>query len=130
VSELESDTYEGPPAPVFIGLMASYALAATLLFCGLIGLITWASVGGRVGVGATILGLLVLGATYVAWRGSRMGRAFIGLLTAIITVASAVYVFKGPISALAPSLVVASISAGTFVLLFLPEASKRFYAEA
>src|SRR4249919_2515971 len=108
---------EEPPAPVFIGLMASYALAGTLLFCGLLGLLLWAAVGSRVGVGATILGLLVLGATYVAWRGSRMGRAFIGLLTAIVTIAGVVYMFTGPTSAIFPSLVIALISAGTFVLL-------------
>jgi hypothetical protein len=121
---------EGPPAPVFIGLTASYALAGTLLFCGLLGILTWNGVGNRVGVGTTILGLLVLGATYVAWRGGRVGRAFIGLLTAIITVAGVVYMFTGPGSAFFPSLVVALISAGTFVLLFLPAGSKRFYAAA
>lgn len=81
-------------------------------------------------MGATILGLLVLGATYVAFRGSRMGRAFIGLLTAIITVAGVVYMFTGPRSAIFPSLVVAFISAATFALLFLPAGSKRFYAAA
>ena len=119
-----------PPAPVFIGLCASYALAGTLLFCGLIGLITWAAVGNEVGLGTTILGLLVLGATYVAWRGSRAGRTFIGLLTAIITVAGVVYMFAGPRSAIFPSLVVAFISAGTFALLYLPAGSKSFYAAA
>ena len=58
------------------------------------------------------------------------GRAFIGLLNAFITIAGVVYIFKGPTSAIFPSIVVATISAGTFVLLYLPEASKRFYASA
>lgn len=121
---------EGPPASVTIGLIMSYGLAGMLLFCGLIGLLTWSAVGSRMGVGATTLGLLVLGSTRVAGRGSRMGRAFIGLLTAIGAVVGAIYLFTGPSSAILPSLVVASISAGIFALLFLPETSKRFYAEA
>ena len=130
MQELQSTTDEGPPASVSIGLIMAYGLAGTLLFAGLIGLLFWAAVGDRVGVGTTILGLLVLGATYVAGRGSRTGRAFIGLLTGILTVAGVIYMFKGPSSAILPSLIVASISAGTFALLFLPESSKRFYAEA
>ena len=101
-----------------------------MLFAGLIGLLFWVAVGDRVGLGTTILGLLVLGATRVAGRGSRMGRAFIGLLTGILTVAGVIYMFKGPSSAILPSIIVAGISAGTFALLFLPESSKRFYAEA
>ena len=108
----------------------SYGLAGMLLFTGLIGLLFWAAVGDRVGVGTTVLGLLVLGATYVAGKGSRAGRAFIGLLTAFLTVAGVIYMFKGPSSAIFPSIMVVVISAGTFALLFLPEKSKRFYAEA
>ena len=73
---------------------------------------------------------MIVGATRIAGRGSRMGRAFIGLLTGILAVAGVIYMFKGPTSAIFPSLVVAVVSAGTFALLFLPEASKRFYAEA
>ena len=72
----------------------------------------------------------MLGATRIAGRGSRVGRAFIGLLTGILTVAGVIYMFKGPTSAIFPSIMVVVISAGTFALLFLPEASKRFYAEA
>ncbi len=59
-----------------------------------------------------------------------MGRAFIGLLTAIVTIAGVVYMFTGPTSAIFPSLIIALLSAGTFVLLFLPAGSKRFYAAA
>ena len=36
--------------------------------------------------------------------------------------------FTGPTSAIIGSLVVAALGAGTVALLFLPEASKRFYA--
>ncbi len=130
MQDLQGTTDNPPPAPVAIGLIMSYGLAGMLLFTGLIGLLFWAAVGDRVGVGTTILGLLVLGATRIAGRGSRTGRAFIGLLTGILAVAGVIYMFKGPTSAIFPSLVVAVISAGTFALLFLPEASKRFYAEA
>ena len=123
------DTNDGPPAAVGIGLIMSYGLAGMLLLCGLIGfLFSWA-VGDRVGVGTTLLGLLVLGATYIAGKGSRLGRAFIGLLTGFLAVAAVIYMFKGPTSAIFPSIMVVVISAGTFALLFLPEKSKRFYAE-
>ncbi|HET9325008.1 MAG TPA: hypothetical protein VFO03_14115 [Gaiellaceae bacterium] len=121
---------EGPPAPVFLALIGSYALGATLLAFGFLGFLTWAAVGDVVGVGATLLGLLVVGATYIAWRGSRAGRALIGLLAAIGTVAGVIYAFAGPSSAIIPSLVVAALGAGTIALLFLPESSKRFYAAA
>ena len=130
MEQLQSQSDEAPPATVTIGLIMAYGLAGTLLFAGLIGLLFWVAVGDRVGLGTTILGLLVLGATRVAGRGSRMGRAFIGLLTGILTVAGVIYMFKGPSSAILPSIIVAGISAGTFALLFLPESSKRFYAEA
>ena len=119
---------EAPPAPVFLALIGSYALAATLLLFGFLGFLTWRAVGDVVGVGATILGLLVLGATYIAWRGSRLGRALIGLLGAIAAVAGAIYVFTGPSSAIIPSIVVAALGAGTVALLFVPESAKRFYS--
>ena len=125
-----SQSDEGPPGPVAIGLIMSYGLAGMLLLCGLIGLLFSWAVGDRVGLGTTVLGLLVLSATYVAGKGSRMGRAFIGLLTAFLAVAGVIYMFKGPTSAIFPSLVVAGVSAGTFALLYLPEASKRYFAEA
>ena len=128
VQVVEEDT--GPPAPVFIALGASYALAATLFVFGLLGFLTWKAVGDPVGVGATILGLLVLGATYIAWRGSRVGRAFIGLLAAIGAVAGVIYVFTGPTSAIIPSLVVAGLGAGVVALLFVPDAAKRYYSAA
>jgi hypothetical protein len=130
VQDLQGTTDNPPPAPVAIGLIMSYGLAGMLLFTGLIGLLFWVAVGDRVGLGTTILGLLVLGATVIAGRGSRTGRAFIGLLTGILTVAGVIYMFKGPTSAIFPSIMVVVISAGTFALLFLPEKSKRFYAEA
>jgi hypothetical protein len=129
VTEIADERSTGsPPALVFLALLGSYALAAMLLFCGFVGFLSWAAVGDRVGVGATILGLLVLGATYVAWRGSRTGRAILGALAAFGVVAGVIYMFRGPGSAFIPSLVVAALGAGTIALLYLPEASKRFYA--
>jgi hypothetical protein len=98
------------------------------LLMGLLGFFIWDALDDAVGVGATILGILVLAATYLAWRGSRAGRAFVALLAAIGAVAGVVYVFTGPTSAIIPSLVVAAFGAGVVALLFLPEASKRFYA--
>ncbi len=128
MSDVQAVEDEGPPAPVFLGLLASYALAATLLLMGLLGFFIWDALDDAVGVGATILGILVLAATYLAWRGSRAGRAFVGLLGAIGAVAGVVYVFTGPTSAIFSSLVVAGFGAGVVALLFLPEASKRFYS--
>jgi hypothetical protein len=128
VSDVQSLDDAGPPAPVFLALVGAYALAATLLLMGLLGFFIWDALDDAVGVGATILGILVLAATYLAWRGSRPGRAFVGLLGAIGAVAGIVYLFTGPTSAIIGSLVVAALGAGTVALLFLPEASKRFYA--
>ena len=128
MSDVEAIDDAGPPAPVFLALVGSYALAATLLLMGLLGLFIWDALDDVVGVGATILGILVLAATYLAWRGSRAGRALIGLLATIGAVAGVIHVFTGPSSAIIGSLVVAALGAGTVALLFLPEASKRFYA--
>jgi hypothetical protein len=128
VSDVQALDDAGPPAPVFLALVGAYALAATLLLMGLLGFFVWDALDDAVGVGATILGILVLAATYLAWRGSRAGRAFVGLLGAIGAVAGVVYLFTGPTSAIIGSLVVAALGAGTVALLFLPEASKRFYA--
>lgn len=128
MSDVQAIDDAGPPAPVFLALVGSYALAATLLLMGLLGFFIWDALDDAVGVGATILGILVLAATYLAWRGSRPGRALIGLLAAIGAVAGVIYVFTGPSSAIIGSLVVAALGAGTVALLFLPEASKRFYA--
>ena len=119
---------EGPPAPVFLALLSAYALGATLLLMGFLGFMTWNAVGDPVGVGATILGLLVLGAAYIAWRGSRVGRAFIALLAAIGAGAGVIYVFTGPTSAIIPSLVVAGLGAGVLALLFAPDSAKRYYS--
>jgi hypothetical protein len=128
VSNVQALDDSGPPFPVFVALGAAYALAATLLLMGLLGFFIWDALDDAVGVGATILGILVLAATYLAWRGSRAGRALIGLLAAIGAVAGVVYVFTGPSSAIIGSLVVAALGAGVVALLFLPEASKRFFA--
>jgi hypothetical protein len=128
MSDVQAVDDADPPAPVFLALVGSYALAATLLLMGLLGFFIWDALDDAVGVGATILGLLVLGATYIAWRGNRAGRAFVGLLGAIGGVAGVVYLFTGPTSAIIGSLIVAALGAGTVALLFLPEASKRFYA--
>jgi hypothetical protein len=125
-----ADVDSGPPAPVFLALIGSYALGAVLLLFGLFGFLTWAAVGNEVGIGATILGLIVLGASYVAWRGSRPGRALIALLAAVGVVGGVIYLFAGPTSAIFSSLLVAGLGAATIALLFLPEASKRFYSAA
>ena len=130
MSDVQAIDDEGPPAPVFLALVGSYALAGTLLLMGVLGFFTWNALGDVVGVGATILGILVFAATYLAWRGSRAGRAFVGLLAAIGAVAGVIYVFTGPTSAIIASLFVAALGAGTLALLFLPEASKRFYSAA
>ena len=128
MSDVQALDDAGPPAPVFLALVGAYALAATLLLMGLLGFFIWDALDDAVGVGATILGILVLAATYLAWRGSRAGRAFVALLGAIGAVAGVIYVFTGPTSAIIGSLIVAALGAGTVALLFLPEASKRFYA--
>ena len=106
MSDVQALDDAGPPAPVFLALVGAYALAATLLLMGLLGFFIWDALDDAVGVGATIL----------------------GILGAIGAVAGVVYLFTGPTSAIIGSLVVAALGAGTVALLFLPEASKRFYA--
>ena len=124
---MASTTNEGPPASVAIGLFMSYGLAGMLLFCGILGLITWDGVGVAPEWGRRFSGSSC-SAPRISRAWQRVGRAFIGLLNGIITVAGVVYMFKGPTSAIFPSIVVVMISAGTFALLYLPEESKRFYA--
>lgn len=124
------DVDEGPPGPVFIALMGSFALAVALLLFGFLGFLTWRAVGDMVGVGATVLGLLVLGATYLAWRGNQFGRLFVGLLSSVGAVAGVIYAFTGPTSAIVSSLVIAVLGAGVAALLFVPESSKRYYSRA
>ena len=120
---------DGPPAPVFIALLVSYALAGTLLAGGLIGLLTWNAVGDPAGVLATILGLLVAVAAFLAWRRSRAGRGILTLMAGASAVFGAVYMFTGPGSAFIGSLVIAALGAATVALLHVPEASKQFFAD-
>ena len=131
MSEVEAEApTSGPPAPVFVALLGSYALAGMLLFCGAIGFLVWKSVGDQVGIGSTILGFLVLGATYYAWRGSRRGRDVLGFFAAVGAIGGGIYMFVGPGSAFIVSLVIAALGAGTIALLYLPEASKRYFGSS
>lgn len=116
------------PAPVQIAVWAAYALAIALLIFGFVGFLISNAVGDSVGGGAFILGLIVLGAAYITSKGSPIGRAVIGLGSLATAVVGVIYMFAGPGSAFIPSLVIAALAAGTFALLYLTGAAKRYYS--
>jgi hypothetical protein len=116
------------PPPVQIAVWSAWALAASLLLFGFIGFLISNAIGDEVGGGAFILGLIVAAAAYLTGRGSRLGRAFLGLGAAATAVACVIYAFTGPASAVIPSLVIAALSAGTFAMLYLAASAKEFYA--
>jgi hypothetical protein len=121
------DEVERVPPPVQIAVWSAWALAAALLLFGFIGFLISNAIGNGVGGGAFLLGLIVAGAAYITGRGSKAGRAFIGLSAAAVAVIGVIYAFVGPGSAVIPSLVIAALSAGTFALLFLSTSAKEFY---
>jgi hypothetical protein len=122
------DEVERVPPPVQIAVWSASALAAALLLFGFIGFLISNAIGDSVGGGALIVGLIVAGAAYMTGRGSKVGRAFIGLSAAAVAVVGVIYAFVGPGSAVIPSLVIAALSAGTFALLYLSASAKEFYA--
>jgi hypothetical protein len=121
------DEVERVPPPVQIAVWSAWALAIALLLFGFVGFLISNAIGNEVGGGAFILGLIVAGAAYITGRGSKAGRAFIGLSAAAVAVVGVIYAFVGPGSAVIPSLVIAALSAGTFALLYLSASAKEFY---
>jgi hypothetical protein len=126
--DMPREEVERVPPPVQIAVWSAWALGICLLVFGFIGFLISNAIGNGVGGGAFVLGLIVSGAAYVTGRGSRAGRAFIGLSAAVVAVVGVIYAFKGPGSAVIPSLVIAALSAGTFALLYLSTSAKEFYA--
>jgi hypothetical protein len=125
--DIPAEEPERVPVPVQIAVWSAWALAASLLFFGFIGFLISNAIGDSVGGGAFVVGLLVAGAAYLTSRGSKLGRAFIGLSAAAVAVVGVIYAFTGPGSAVIPSLVIAALSAGTFALLYLSTSAKEFY---
>ena len=133
MSDLETplaapDEPERVPVNVQIAVWSAWALAGALLLFGVIGFLISNAIGNSVGGGAFLLGLIVAAAAYMTGRGSRLGRAFIGLGAAATAVACFVYMFTGPGSAVIPSLVIGALAAGTFALLYLSATAREFYA--
>jgi hypothetical protein len=127
-TDLARDEEDSLPPPVFVAVLASYSLAAALLVFGFIGFVISNALDNSVGAGAFVLGLIVAGAAYMASRGNSLGRAVIGLGSAATAVFGVIYAFTGPSSATIPCLLMAALAAGTFALLYLTDAAKRFYA--
>ena len=127
-TDLPRDEESSLPPPVYIAVLAAYALAAALVAFGLIGFLISNALDNSVGGGAFVLGLIIAGAAYLASRGSSLGRAVIGIGSAITAVAGVIYAFAGPSSALIWCLLMAAMAAGTFALLYLTDAAKRFYS--
>ena len=127
-TDLPRDEEDSRPAPVFLAVLAAYSLAGALVFFGFIGFLISNALDDSVGVGAFVLGLIVAGAAYMASSGSSLGRVFIGLGSAATAVVGVIYAFTGPSEATLPCLLMAALAAGTFALLYLTDAAKRFYA--
>jgi hypothetical protein len=115
------------PFPVFLATMVGYALALGLIAFGVIGLFA-TQVSDSFGVGLLIGGIVVGGASYLASRGTNLGRLVLGGLAAATVVVAVVYAFSGPTYAIVPSLITAACAAGTLWLLFVPESAKAFFA--
>ncbi|HEY7730234.1 MAG TPA: hypothetical protein VH950_04945 [Gaiellaceae bacterium] len=115
------------PFPVFLATMVGYALALGLIAFGVIGLFA-TQVSDSFGVGLLIGGIVVGGASYLASRGTNLGRLVLGGLAAATVVVAVVYAFSGPTYAIVPSLITAAFAAGTLWLLFVPESAKAFFA--
>jgi hypothetical protein len=124
----EQDEADRVPVPVQIAVWSAWGLAASLLLFGFIGFLISNAIGNSVGGGAFLLGLVVAGAAYATGRGSRLGRAFIGLGAAATAVACVIYMFTGPSSAIVPSIVIGALAAGTFLLLYASSSAREFYA--
>jgi uncharacterized membrane protein (UPF0136 family) len=127
-TDMTRDEESSLPPPVYVAILAAYALALALVVFGFIGFLISNALDDSVGVGAFLLGLIVAGAAYAASRGSSLGRAFIGLGSAATAVAGVIYALTGPSSAVIPCLLMAALGAGTFALLYLTDAARRFYS--
>lgn len=127
-TDVPLDEEDSSPAPVYIAVLAAYALALALVGFGFIGFLISNALDDSVGVGAFLLGLIVAGAAYAASHGSSIGRAVIGLGSAVTAVAGVVYAFTGPSSAIIACLLMAALAAGTFALLYLTDSARRFYS--
>jgi hypothetical protein len=127
-SEMPAYEEDSLPAPVQLAVYAAYGLALALIFFGLIGFIISNALDDSVGAGAFLLGLIVAGAAYATSRGSSIGRAFIGLGSAVTAVAGVIYAFAGPDASLIACLLMAGLAAVTFALLYLMDSAKQFYS--
>jgi hypothetical protein len=116
------------PFPVVIAVFVGYALAAGLLFFGLVGVAAADEVSDPFGVGLLVLGVVILGATILLGRGSNAARLLVSGLAAITFVVAVVYAFAGPSYAVGPGLATALVTLGPIVLLYRPQVSKDFFA--
>jgi hypothetical protein len=127
-TEMKAFEEDSLPAPVQLAVYAAYGLALALIFFGLIGFIISSALDDSVGAGAFLLGLIVAGAAYATSRGSSIGRAFIGLGSAVTAVAGVIYAFAGPDASFIACLLMAGLAAATFALLYLMDSAKQFYS--
>ena len=124
---MEASTADGTPFPVALAAIVALCTGGFLIMMGIIGVASADQVGNPFGTGVLILGILFCGAALLLFRGSRLGRAAIGVLCAVGVVGGVIYMFRGPTYAIVPSLVTAGVAAGTIALLYLPEGSKNFF---
>jgi hypothetical protein len=116
------------PFPVFLAAVVGYIVAASLVVFGLIGVAAADQVSDPFGVGLIVLGLVVLAATIMLGRGSRLGRVVLAALSALTLVVSFVYAIVGPSYSTGPGFATALVTLGTIALLYWPQSAKDFFA--
>ena len=120
---VERDT----PFPVALAAIVALCKGAFLIVMGIIGFAAANSVSDSWGVGVFIFGIVFAGAGFMLFRGSRVARDVVGVLSLVSVIGGVIYAFSGPTSAIVPSLITAGVAAGVIALLYLPEGSKAFF---
>ena len=120
---VERDT----PFPVALAAIVALCKGAFLVVMGIIGFAAANSVSDSWGVGVFIFGIIFGLAGLLIFRGNRIARDVLGVLSLVSVIGGVIYAFSGPTSAIVPSLITAGVAAGVIALLYLPESSKAFF---
>jgi hypothetical protein len=122
------ETGRSTPLPVSLAAFVALAKAAFLVIMGIIGFAAADSVSDSFGGGVFLFGLGYGLVGFLLLRGSRVARDALGFLSAVTAAVGLVYAFTGPAGAVVPSLVAVAFAVGVIALLYLPAASKAYFA--